>query len=264
MVLSYLVLAVEAAAFGFLPYFLGKAVDGLFVGDVVRFQNYVLVCMGTCLVGCLRRVFDTRVFGMAWASVSSSAVRRMMGRGMESSRVVVRAGLSSKFVDFFEYGLPQLGRAVVGVSVALSMLWRSERSSAVIAIVLFIVSMIASARISKARRRWDDVAVGADDARNAAIEAGEPAVVDAAYGDKARAYIGSSDLSALDWIQGVGFGMAAEAVVIFGLAGPGTTPGAVVEVVGYVWGIFGYAGSVSGFLDILRGVGVARDKIEEV
>lgn len=263
MVASYLVLAVEAAAFGFLPHFLGKAVDGLFAGSTRTFVVYALVCIGACGVGCLRRVFDTRVFGRAWGKISSGAVREMLGRGMDSAKVVVRAGLSSKFVDFFEFALPQLGRAVVGVSVSVWLLWRSVGLWSISVLVLFLVSVMASIRLSRARRKWDDVAVEADDIRNAAIGDRDIGTVERAYGRKVDSYVASSDLSAFDWIQGIGFGMVAEAIAILAMVRPGVTPGSVLEVVGYVWGVFGHSGGISGFLDAVRGVALAKDKIAE-
>ena len=148
MVATYSVLIIESVVWSLFPYFLGKAIDGLLVRDWYWFLVYVSVGVIGCNVGCFRRMFDTRIFGGAWKKVSSNIVCDLMRNGVEVPKIITRAGLSTRFVDFFEYAVPQLFRGVLGMVIALIMLWRLVPGVIIWLVVLVVITILISILIN--------------------------------------------------------------------------------------------------------------------
>jgi len=263
MLLTYTVLAVEATAFAFFPFYLGKAVDGIFAKNWLWFGIYLGVCIIGCTVGTFRQMFDTRVFGSAWRKISCGVVNTMMARKMDTSKVITRAGMSTRFVDFFEYAVPQIVRAGIGVIIALCMLQRAIGGLVWWLALLCAGKASISLWVSYREQYWDHKVTDSNDSRNEAIEARDMAGVDESYKVRILAYIKQSDWGAFDWLQGVLFGVAGEVVVIVGLTSGTVTPGEVLAAVGYVWNLFGQVMVVSYFFGALRSVEVARERIAE-
>ena len=144
MAVTYVVLIIESLAFSFFPFYLGRAIDGLLTKDWFWFSVYLAVCVVGFSVGTVRRMFDTRVFGHAWSKVSSGIVRNLMANKMEPAKTITKAGLSSRFVDFFEFAVPSLISAVVGIITALGMLWGSVGAATWWLVLLAVLTALLS------------------------------------------------------------------------------------------------------------------------
>lgn len=264
MLTTYAVLLAESVVFAFFPYYLGKAVDGVFGGDRSWFFLYLIICMAGCVVGAARRCYDTRVFGGIWRRLSGDVVVRMMDNGADPSKVITRAGLSTRFIDFYEFAVPTIVRASVSVIVAIIMLWAVVGIGTLWVLVLFGMTSSVSLWVSYRKQKWDHYSTDARDALNDAIGKGMTARVDDAYGEQVNAYVRSSDWDSVDWVQGTVFAVIGEVIVILTLAeGQSVTPGEVLVAIGYVWQMFSKASFVSRFFDWMRSVEVANQKIAE-
>ena len=263
MVFTYLVLLAESVAFAFFPLYLGKAVDGLFEKDWFWFGVYLTICVVGCTVGTFRRTVDTRIFGRAWASISCSVVDKLLKKNMETAKVITRDGLATRFVDFFEFAVPNTITAVVGVIVPIGFLISEVPTSVPFILLLVIAMVLISLWVSYREKRWDNQMQTTRDSRNQAIGDSNIERVRSSYELSMRAYIKRSDWGAASWLAQCFLGIAGEVVVIMVLAERGATPGEVLAAMAFVWKLFQNVTITTDLFGWIRSVEVADERISE-
>jgi hypothetical protein len=263
MMFTYAVLLVESVAFAFFPLYLGRAVDGLFEKDWFWFGVYLSICVVGCAVGTFRRCVDTRIFGRAWVVISSGVAARMMQSSLGTAKVITRSGLSVRFVDFFEFALPNTITAVVGVIVPLWFLWTVVPSSIPMLMLLVVAMAVIALWVSHKEKRWDAVMQEARDDRFQAIEDSDPDGVRESYELSLRAYTKRSDWSAGSWLAQCLLGIGGEVVVILALSDDGATPGEVLAAMGFVWNLFENVTRTTDLFGWIRSIEVAEELISE-
>ena len=123
MVLTYFLFNLENILRLAQPSVLGMAINGLLAASHVGLVIFVGLHFVHMLVGCLRRMYDTRVFTGIYADIASRIVLEQRRHQIDVSQVVARSGLSREFVAFFERDVPLLLHAaysVIGALVVLS------------------------------------------------------------------------------------------------------------------------------------------------
>ena len=263
MSFTYGVLLVESIAFALLPMYLGRAVDGLFDKDWFWFGIYLTICVVSGPVGTFRRCVDTRIFGSAWGIISTNVVGKLINNKMDTAKIITRAGLSTRFVDFFEYALPEFLVAVVGVIVPIGFLWANAPEALPVIVVLIVVLVVVSLWISHKEKPWDNKAQTARDDLNQAIEDKDMKQVGQAYDLTIKAYIKRSDWGAANWLTNFLIGIGGEVAVIVVLADRGASPGEVLTAIGFVWNLFSNVTNTTDIFGWIRSVEVADELISE-
>ena len=101
------------------PFALGLAINDLIDGrlrGVFWLIGLEVVALST---GTLRRLYDTRVYAGIYTDIAGNTAQRT---DISVSRRAARLGLARELVDFFEWELPELVAALVGIVGALAML----------------------------------------------------------------------------------------------------------------------------------------------
>ncbi len=101
------------------PFVLGVAINDLIAGNLRGVWWLVALEVTALLIGTGRRLYDSRVYAGIYSDVADNTARRT---DLSVSRRAARLGLARELVDFFEWELPELLAALVGIIGALTML----------------------------------------------------------------------------------------------------------------------------------------------
>ena len=129
------------------PFLLGRAIDGLIDGSAVALGVFFAVACVGLLIGVLRRVYDTRVYGRIYRETAGETVAREFVRDAPVSQVTARAKFVNEFADFFEMAMPMalssaatLIGSIVMLAVISSILGGAAFAVAVLVGFLFFFS----------------------------------------------------------------------------------------------------------------------------
>lgn len=123
------------------PFVLGLAVNSLVVGTWDGVYAFLGVEIAMVLIGTLRRLYDTRVYGSIYQEISGEIAARAVEKDDDLSPAIGRAALLKEVVDFFENELPMGFTSFFGIGGALIMLL-------VLAPEVGLVSLIAAVFIA--------------------------------------------------------------------------------------------------------------------
>lgn len=101
------------------PFVLGVAINDLIAGSFRGVWWLAGLEVVVLIIGTLRRLYDTRVYAGIYTDIADSAAQRT---DIGVSRRAARLGLARELVDFFEWELPELFAALVGITGAFAML----------------------------------------------------------------------------------------------------------------------------------------------
>lgn len=101
------------------PFVLGVAINDLIAGSLRGIWWLVGLEAGVLLVGTGRRLYDTRVYAGIYTNIADHTAQKT---GIGVSRRAARLGMARELVDFFEWELPELFAAFVGMTGAFVML----------------------------------------------------------------------------------------------------------------------------------------------
>lgn len=101
------------------PFVLGVAINDLIAGSLRGVWWLVALEVTALLIGTGRRLYDSRVYAGIYSDVADNTAQRT---DLSVSRRAARLGLARELVDFFEWELPELLAALVGIIGALTML----------------------------------------------------------------------------------------------------------------------------------------------
>lgn len=117
------------------------AVNAVLEGNVKNALIYALMVLIIWAVGSVRRAVDTRVFVKMYADLAVPVIINERQKGSVSS-ATAHAGLSRRFVDFFEEHLPILITAVFSVVGSVLMLLMLEFWSGILALAILLAFLL--------------------------------------------------------------------------------------------------------------------------
>lgn len=112
-------LAVERTLGVAVPFVLGVAINDLIDGNLRGIWWLAALELLALSIGTVRRLYDTRVYAGIYTDVADSTAQRL---DISISRRAARLGLARELVDFFEWELPELFAALIGICGAFGML----------------------------------------------------------------------------------------------------------------------------------------------
>lgn len=127
ILLAYVLFAIEMAGSLARPYFLGKAVDGLLVGDFTGLSQLVAVHLGWLLVGMIRQLYDTRTFSAVYTTFITGLFDNTAVT-FDISRRSAYSSLSREIVEFLQYDLVYVIEAAYNVIGSLVILLFYDRT----------------------------------------------------------------------------------------------------------------------------------------
>ncbi len=101
------------------PFVLGVAINDLIDGSLRGVWWLVGLELSTLAIGTVRRLYDSRVYARVYSDVAETTARRA---DLSVSRRAARMSLARELVDFFEWDMPELLAASIGILGALTML----------------------------------------------------------------------------------------------------------------------------------------------
>ncbi len=101
------------------PFVLGVAINDLIAGSFRGVWWLIVLEVVALLIGTGRRLYDSRVYAGIYTDIADSTAQKTE---ISVSRRAARLGLARELVDFFEWELPELLAALVGIVGALGML----------------------------------------------------------------------------------------------------------------------------------------------
>lgn len=101
------------------PFVLGVAINDLIEGSLRGVWWLVGLEFSALAIGTVRRLYDSRVYARVYSDVADSTAQR---QDLSVSRRAARMSLARELVDFFEWDMPELLAASIGIVGALSML----------------------------------------------------------------------------------------------------------------------------------------------
>ena len=260
---TYTVLIIETLVFSLFPFYLGKSIDGLLEKQYGWFTFYISVCAIGIVIGISRRMFDTRVFAGVWNRISTRTVLHLIDRKVDASKIITRADLSTRFVDFFEYNIPNLFHYSISISTAVVMLSLSvpliSRWLCLLAGLALAVSYFVS---TKCKIQDIKIQESLDISNKAINEKDKDGVVDA-YKVRTSCYVKTSDWHAFSWGVTDILGVLGDVLVILVLVKMDCSPGKIISTVTYTWQLFGNVNGLLYFFINMKEVEVAKEKIEE-
>ncbi len=101
------------------PYMLGLAINGLLASSYLCLGLFAVQHFTHMLIGCLRRMYDTRAFTGIYTDLAARLVTEQRAQQVETSRVAARSALSREYVSFFEHDVPLMFHGLYSVLGAL-------------------------------------------------------------------------------------------------------------------------------------------------
>ena len=131
---------IEVGLLALVPLLIGMAIDGLLTDDLTRFYQLggalgVLIVLGT-----LRRVYDTRAYGLMRVELGKALARR--SPDLPVSRLNARLGMGRELVDFLESEAPEAVTALIRAVAALVILWTFHDTLALVALGAFVAMLV--------------------------------------------------------------------------------------------------------------------------
>ncbi len=112
-------LSIERALGIIVPFVLGVAINDLIASELRGIWYLVVLELSRLAIGTGRRLYDTRVYARIYTDIADRTARNTE---TPMSRRAARLGLARELVDFFEWELPELLAAFIGMIGAFGML----------------------------------------------------------------------------------------------------------------------------------------------
>ncbi|NVO57781.1 hypothetical protein HW561_18435 [Rhodobacteraceae bacterium B1Z28] len=134
--LTWFLILSESAITVMIPLFIGFAIDGLLDGAFQPFLHLGLLMVGLVLIGVVRRIYDTRVYGTIRVEMGKALAARFSN--LPISLLNARIGMGRELADFLEDMLPTAIAGVMQFVVSAILLYYFSPTLALSAcIVLF-------------------------------------------------------------------------------------------------------------------------------
>ena len=231
---TYLLVLCEFILSALFPYLLGKALDYALTGQWHFFWIYVGLNVGSLFIGTGRRMWDTRVFLGVWARAASEATKQLMNRGVETSKIISRQSLITRYADFYENALPYFLCGIVDIAVSLTVLWCIVGPVALYFITVVCLSCISHYAWACLSQRQE---FQQQRHREALIQAitHNPDEIENEYSNVAKKGVRKSDYEAASWGTMDVLCIVSEVILIFALVRIGASTGSILSTLIYLW-----------------------------
>lgn len=119
--LTWTMVLFETSLLALIPLFIGFAIDGLLAGTVRELWHLGGAMAALIVIGVVRRIYDTRVYGTVRVELSKAQAAR--AADLPVSALNARLGMGRELVGFMEHTLPEAMAAGVQLSIALIVLF---------------------------------------------------------------------------------------------------------------------------------------------
>jgi ABC-type multidrug transport system fused ATPase/permease subunit len=131
----------EVGLLALIPLLIGEAIDGLLAKDITPFWHLGGVLFTLIVLGTLRRLYDTRAYGLMRVALGKALVSR--SQALPVSQLNARLGMGRELVDFLEIEAPESMTAILRVIAAIVILATFHAALAVsVAVALVAVLLI--------------------------------------------------------------------------------------------------------------------------
>lgn len=120
------------------PWATGLAINGLLAHDYRMAAPIMVAWMLHAAVGCVRQMYDTRLYTEVYNAIVIDTVLRQRQAGIEPTTVAARATMSREFVTFFEKEMPVVINAVVGIVGSAAILFYYDLLIGAVVALLFV------------------------------------------------------------------------------------------------------------------------------
>ncbi|WP_170326764.1 ABC transporter six-transmembrane domain-containing protein [Ruegeria arenilitoris] len=119
--LTWFQILAETALTVLIPLFIGFAIDGLLSGKFQPFVHLGTLMVALTLIGVIRRIYDTRVYGMIRVELGKAIAARFSN--LPISSLNARIGMGRELADFLEEILPSAISGIVQFVVSAILLF---------------------------------------------------------------------------------------------------------------------------------------------
>lgn len=119
--LTWFLILSETALTVLIPLFIGFAIDGLLGGEPQPFVHLAALLVVLTLIGMVRRIYDTRVYGTIRVELGKTLASRFSN--LPISSLNARIGMGRELADFLEDTLPSAIGGVVQFVVSAVLLF---------------------------------------------------------------------------------------------------------------------------------------------
>lgn len=139
IVLTYTLTLIENTFALLYPFATGLAIDDLLGGQGWRsLVPLVAIWLAHIVSGTAHQLYDTRLFTRIYSAAAGSMIEVQRAAAVSTSGVSARAEMTEEVIEFFEYQIPLLIQALIGVVGAAIMLLFYDSVAGLITIALFV------------------------------------------------------------------------------------------------------------------------------
>lgn len=129
--LTWVIILAETGLLALIPLFIGFAIDGLLSGDHLAFWQLAGIMALLISMAVIRRIYDTRVYGMIRVELSKAQVGRANGTDVSTLNAQILMG--RELVDFLEDTLPEAIASGVQLIASVAILYMFSPQLALVA-----------------------------------------------------------------------------------------------------------------------------------
>lgn len=142
IVLTVLLVIIEAVLNTLFPLFVGFAINGLLQESITELIYLGALGISLLIMGSLRRFYDTRAYSSIYTTISTEMVRHGQQQNQALTKIVVRANLLTEFVEFFEDAMPMIINSLIGIVGILIIIFTLDTAVFLACLALFVVVIL--------------------------------------------------------------------------------------------------------------------------
>ncbi len=218
------------------PWATGLAIDGLLAHDYRMAAPIILAWTLRSLIGCFRKMYDTRLYTSVYNRIVVETVIRQRGARARTSEVAARSAMSRDFVTFFERDVPVIFTSVVGVVGSAAILFTYDLVIGAVTASLFLPVILVNRIYSRRSLKLNEALNNELEDEVRVIEAADERSVRGHFDVIRRCRVKLSDAEALNWTTIEVLSIAVfVAVLVRATYLPHTETGDIFAILVYVW-----------------------------
>lgn len=254
---TYAVTLLEFTSFSLMPYLIGLAIDGLLVGQIGSFLTYSALLVFGMLVGTVRRMCDTRIFGEIYTRKAKSVIAALHRTTLDRRRMVSRYGLVGLYSDFFEFTIPNVMSLAIGLLVALAMISLIDPWLVALIAPSFCVTVLSNSMLSRRiQQREYEMQHLREEISQSLVDGKD---CDGLLSEQLRVMVRKSDLESWSWCATDAVNLVVELACLYMVTTSGLTMGEITSVLMYTGRVFDKAHMVHPLFGSLRLVEMTDD-----
>lgn len=232
---TYTMMLMETVFEVLYPFTLGIAINGMLDGgDFMAVLPFAAIWFAHITSATFRQMYDTRLFTKIYGRVAGNLILRQRSQGGSTSAIAARSAMAREAIDFFEFEIPTLATAIVGMIGGVIMLYLYDMVAGAVMTALLVPVYILFSRYGKRSLKLSRRLNNRLEREVTVITDGRSRRVATHFAALARWRIFLSDTQASTWALADFFMFGALLLVLFRLtATPGVTPGDVFAGLSY-------------------------------